>query len=189
MSIEVTPQHLSLTAPECYERLGTFAQMNPPLRDKKHCEGLWKAVRSGLVDVLGSDHAPHTREEKERPYPKSPSGLPGVQTTLPLMLNHVHEGRLDLKNLVDIFSINPSKLFEMKGLGEIKVGRKADLTLVDLKREERISSDWLASKVGWSPFEDFKVTGWPIMTIVNGEISCREGELLGEPKGQEYAFL
>jgi len=176
MSIEVLPQHLTLSAPECYERLGTYAQMNPPIRTKKHTDRLWQAVNSGLVDVLGSDHAPHTKEEKNRPYPKSPSGLPGVQTSLPVMLNHVHNGKLSLKKLVDLFSINPAKLFNMKGLGEIKVGRRADLSIVDLKRTEKITNDWLASRVKWSPFEDLEVTGWPVMTFVGGEMVCRDGE-------------
>jgi len=188
MSIEVLPQHLTLSAPECYERFGTHAQMNPPIRSKRHTERLWAAVNSGLVDVLGSDHAPHTAEEKKRPYPKSPAGLPGVQTTLPLMLNHVHQGKLSLKKLVDLFSINPARLFDMPGLGEIKVGRRADLSIVDLNKKEKITKDWLASKVKWSPFEDFEVTGWPVMTIVSGQIVCRDGEILGKPPGRRYDF-
>ena len=188
MSVEVLPQHLTLSSPECYERSGTYAQMNPPIRSKKHTERLWKAVNSGLVDVLGSDHAPHTKEEKERPYPKSPSGLPGVQTTLPIMLDHVNNNKLSLKKLVDIFSINPSRLFNMKGLGELRIGRKADLSIVDMNKEKTITKDWLASRVKWSPFEDYKVKGWPVMTVVSGQIVCRDGELLGKPAGRQYEF-
>jgi len=188
MSIEVLPQHLTLSSPECYERLGTLAQMNPPIRSKKHTERLWQAVNSGLVDVLGSDHAPHTLEEKKRPYPKSPSGLPGVQTTLPLMLNHVNNKKLTLKKLVDLFSINPARLFGMPNLGEIREGRHADLTVVDLNKKKKITKDWLASRVKWSPFEDMEVTGWPVMTVVNGHIACRDGELLGQPHGRQYSF-
>ncbi len=186
MSIEVTPQHLTLVAPECYETHGTHAQMNPPIRGKRHQKALWKALNSGLVDVIGSDHAPHTLEEKAKDYPNTPAGIPGVQTMLPLMLNHVYEGRLTLKRLVELFSLKPAKLFELEGLGEIKVGRRADLTIVDLSKKQEIASDWLVGKVKWSPFIGTKVTGWPIMTIVCGEISCRNGEILGKPMGEPY---
>ncbi|MGH1468271.1 MAG: dihydroorotase [Bdellovibrionales bacterium] len=186
MSVEVTPQHLTLSAPECYEAHGTHAQMNPPIRKKRHQEALWKALNSGLVDVIGSDHAPHTAEEKAKGYPHTPSGIPGVQTMLPLMLNHVHEGRLSLQRLVELFSLKPAELFELDGLGEIKEGRVADLTVVDLNKKQEITSDWLAGKVNWSPFMGTTVTGWPVMTIVGGSISCRDGELLGRPQGKPY---
>lgn len=187
MTIEVTPQHLSLSAPGCYRDHGTFAQMNPPIRSKRHQEVLWKALNADLVDVIGSDHAPHTREEKSRPYPKSPSGIPGVQTTLALMLDHVLEGRLSLQKLVELFSINPARIFGMENLGEIQEGRKADLTLVDLKGESEIKG--LASKVDWSPFLGKKVRGQVKMTLINGEISCRDGEILGSPAGKPYTFV
>jgi dihydroorotase len=186
MTVEVTPQHLTLSAPECYEKCGTHAQMNPPIRTKKHQEALWKALNSGLVDVIGSDHAPHTKEEKARDYPKTPSGIPGVQTMLPLMLNHVSQGRLSLKRLVELFAIRPTEIFGMKNLGEIKFGRFADLTLVDLDKEEEITSNWLQAKVNWSPFEGTKVKGWPVMTIVGGRISCRDGQVVGAPNGKAY---
>lgn len=186
MTVEVTPQHLTLFAPDCYEAHGTHAQMNPPIRKKRHSEALWKALNSGIVDVIGSDHAPHTAEEKSKGYPKTPSGIPGVQTMLPLMLNHVHEGRLSLKRLVELFSLRPAEIFGLNNLGEIKEGRVADLTIVDLKKKEEITSDWLAGKVGWSPFIGAKVTGWPVMTIVAGNISCRDGEVLGRPRGKAF---
>lgn len=186
MSVEVTPQHLTLSAPDCYEAYGTHAQMNPPIRKKRHQEALWKALNSGLVDVIGSDHAPHTAEEKARNYPKTPSGIPGVQTMLPLMLNHVHEERLSLQRLVELCSLKPAELFGLNGLGEIKEGRVADLTIVDLNKKEEISSDWLAGKVNRSPFIGKKVTGWPVMTIVSGYISCRDGEVLGRPMGKAF---
>lgn len=185
MSVEVTPQHLTLSAPEIYERIGTLAQMNPPIRAKRHQEALWKAIDKGLVDTIGSDHAPHTKEEKSRPYPTSPSGMPGVQTTLPVMLNHVAGGKLSLKTLVNLFSINPSKLFDLN-LGEIRIGRAADLSLVDLKQIKKIESSWLQAKVGWSAFEGYEVKGWPMMTIVNGSISMRDGEVLSSPSGNAY---
>ena len=112
-SVEVTPHHLTLVAPDAYRRLGTLAQMNPPVRDAAHQAALWRAVGSGLVDVLGSDHAPHSREEKAKPYPASPSGAPGVQTLVPLMLDHVAAGRLTLERLVDLTSHGPARLFRM----------------------------------------------------------------------------
>ena len=189
VSVEVTPQHLTLSAPECYERHSAFAQMNPPIRDKTHQEALWKAVSSGTVDIIGSDHAPHTREEKERPYPQSPSGMPGTQTLLPLMLNHIHQGRLDLKTLVKLTAHNPCRRFQIKGQGQIKEGWKAHFTIVDLKARRKIESSWLASKCGWSPFEGLSVTGWPVITCLYGQAAMRDGELLGPPAGRPMSFL
>ena len=122
ISVEVTLNHLTLSAPDCYERLGAFAQMNPPVRDLDHQMGLWTAIQNRIVDVIGSDHAPHTIEEKERPYPSSPSGMPGVQTSLPLLLNHMHEGRLSLERIVDLTSAGPQRLFGIMGKGRIAVG-------------------------------------------------------------------
>ena len=189
VSVEVTPQHLSLAAPECYERHGSYAQMNPPIRDKTHQEALWKGIAQGTVDIIGSDHAPHTKAEKDRPYPQSPSGMPGTQTLLPLMLNHIHQGRLDLKTLVKLTAHNPSRRFQIKNQGQIKEGWKAHFTIVDLKAKRKIESPWLASKCGWSPFEGLSVTGWPIITCLYGQPVMREDELLGLPAGQPMEFL
>ena len=188
VSTEVTPQHLTLSAPECYEAWGTLVQMNPPIRDKTHQEALWRALQRGVVDIIGSDHAPHTLEEKQKPYPGSPSGMPGVQTLLPLMLDHVHHRRLDLKTLVKLLSLNPARRFKIKNQGLIKKGYKAHFTLVDLKAKKTITSSWLASKCGWSPFEGRKVTGWPVGTILYGKPVVREGEVLGKPTGQPVEF-
>ena len=187
-SLEVTPQHLSLQAPECYERYGSLAQMNPPIRGKEHQEALWKAVRSGLVDMIGSDHAPHTLEEKQKVYPESPSGMPGTQTLLPLMLNHVHQRRLSLKQLVQLLAHNPAKRFQIKNQGLLKEGYKANLTLIDLKVKKEIESKWLASKCGWSPFEGWKVQGWPKFTFLHGKMLMAEDEILGAPSGQKIEF-
>lgn len=187
VSVEATPQHLTLAAPDCYERLGTLAQMNPPIRNARHREGLWRAVNAGIVDVIGSDHAPHTLEEKAKPYPQSPSGMPGVQTLLPLLLNHVNAGQLTLQRLVDLTSAGPQRVFGLAGKGRIACGYDADFTIVDLKRCRRIEENWLKSKCGWSPFTDMAVTGWPIMTIVRGYLVMREGELF-EPIGQPIKF-
>jgi dihydroorotase len=184
----VTPQHLTLVAPECYDRLGTLAQMNPPIRDQAHHEALWQGVREGVVDVLGSDHAPHGREEKAAPYPASPSGMPGVQTMLPLMLDHVAAGRLSLARLMDLLCAGPARVYGIAGKGRLAAGYDADLTLVDLSAKRRIEASWLASKCGWSPFEDREVRGWPVATIVRGRPVMREGELLGAAHGAPIRF-
>ena len=184
LSVEVTPQHLTLSAPECYDRLGTLAQMNPPVRSKTHQEGLWKALNAGVVDVIGSDHAPHTLEEKAKVYPKSPSGMTGVQTLLPLMLNHVHEGRLSLQRLVQLVCERPVELFNLPKMGRVEPGYRANLTLVDLNAKRTITNQWIASKSRWTPFNGMAVTGWPMMTIVNGQVAMRDDELVGPPKGQ-----
>ncbi|MEJ1995002.1 MAG: dihydroorotase [Limibacillus sp.] len=188
-TMEATPQHLTLAAPDCYERWGSYAQMNPPIREAYHREGLWQAVQCGVVDVIGSDHAPHTAEEKARDYPKSPSGMPGVQTLLPLLLNHMAEGRLTLQRLVDLTSAGPQRIFGIEGKGRIALGYDADFTLVDLKAERTIEKDWLASKCGWSPFEGKAIKGWPVGTIIRGRCVMRDGQLLDSPIGEPVRFL
>ena len=167
-SVEVTPHHLTLAAPECYERLGTFVQMNPPVRDARHRDRIWKALADGVVDVLGSDHAPHTREEKDHAYPGSHSGMTGVQTLVPIMLDHVNAGRLSLQRFVDLTSHGPQRLFGIRGKGRLAVGWDADLTLVDMKRSETIRDSWIESRVGWTPYDGKDVTGWPVGTFVRG---------------------
>ena len=187
-TVEVTPQHLTLTAPECYERLGTLAQMNPPIREARHQEALWKALNSGIVDVIGSDHAPHTLEEKSKPYPETPSGMTGVQTLLPLMLTHHNNGKLSLERLVELCSRNPAHLYNAIGKGEIRAGGDADFSIVDLKKEKTIENKWIASKSGWSPFDGFKTRGWPVATIVRGQIVMRDDALIGTPRGAPVTF-
>ena len=148
VSVEVTPQHLTLDASE-YGRLGTRLQMNPPVRAARHRDRLWRAVADGTADVLGSDHAPHTLEEKAETYPKSPSGMPGVQTLVPVMLDHVAAGRLSLARFVDMSSAGPARLFQIAGKGRIAVGYDADLTVVDLKRRVTIE-DVRGSRRAWA---------------------------------------
>jgi len=186
---EVTPQHLTLSAPECYERLGTKAQMNPPIRDEAHRLALWRGVNEGLFDVLGSDHAPHTLEEKARPYPQSPSGMTGVQTLLPLMLNHVAEGQLSLARLVDLTSAGPQRIFGIRNKGRIALGYDADLTIVDLRAERTIEDSWIASKSGWTPFAGKKVTGWPVHTVIRGQLVVRDEALAIRGSGEPVRFL
>jgi dihydroorotase len=188
-SVEVTPHHLTLAAPECYERLGTYAQMNPPVRDARHRAALWSALASGVVDVLGSDHAPHTREEKDHAYPDSHSGMTGVQTLVPVMLDHVNAGRLTLERLVDLTSHGPQRLFGIRGKGRIAVGYDADLTVVDLKRRETITNGWIQSRCGWTPYDGVSVQGWPVGTLVRGRRVMWEGEILGSAGGEPVRFL
>lgn len=187
-TVEVTPQHLTLSAPDCYDRLGSFAQMNPPLREARHAEALWAAVRNGLVDVIGSDHAPHTREEKARAYPASPSGMPGVQTLLPVMLEHVHAGRLSLLRLVDLVCGGPARVYNVARKGRLTLGFDGDLTLVDMKAERTIEDSWVESRCGWTPFAGMKVHGWPVATIVRGNMVMRDGALCGDPIGAPVVF-
>lgn len=188
-SVEVTPQHLTFAAPEAYDRLGSRAQMNPPIRDERHRAALWEAVANGIVDVMGSDHAPHTAAEKDtQSYPDTPSGLPGVQTMLPVMLGHVQAGHLSLERLVDLLAGGPARLYNIAGKGRIAVGYDADFTICDLSREAIITSDWIATKGGWTPFEGMRVKGWPVATIVGGQPVMRDGEILGEPAGTPVRF-
>ncbi|MGB1548671.1 MAG: dihydroorotase, partial [Alphaproteobacteria bacterium] len=187
-SVEVTPQHLTLVAPECYDALGTLAQMNPPIRDDRHRKALWQALADGVVDVIGSDHAPHSLEEKAKPYPQSPSGMPGVQTLVPVLLNHLHEGRLSLERFVELTSQRAAALYRILGKGAVATGFDADFTVVDLTAKRRITNDWIASKVGWTPFDGMEVTGWPKMTILRGRPVMREDEVLGTAGGRLVRF-
>ena len=187
-SVEVTPHHLTLTAPDCYERLGTYAQMNPPVRDLRHRDALWAAIADGTVDVLGSDHAPHTREEKDHAYPASHSGMTGVQTLVPIMLDHVNAGRLSLARLVDLTSHGPARLFGLAGKGRIAMGYDADLTIVDLTRTETITNAQAQSRCGWTPYDGSKVKGWAVGTFVRGHRAMWQGELAARAHGQPIRF-
>jgi dihydroorotase len=187
-SVEVTPHHLTLSA-EDYSRLGTKLQMNPPVRSAGQRERLWSAVDQGIADVLGSDHAPHTLDEKAKPYPQSPSGMPGVQTLVPIMLDHVSKGRLSLLRFADMTSAGPARLFGLAGKGRIAAGYDADLTIVDLNRRVAINNRWIASRCGWSPYEGFSVLGWPVGTIIRGLRVMWEGEVLTPGQGEPVRFL
>ena len=187
-SVEVTPQHLTLEAPGAYERLKAFAQMNPPIRDAIHRAGLWSGVVNGVADVIGSDHAPHTREEKARPYPASPSGMPGVQTLLPVMLTHVAEGRLTLERLVDLTSAGANRIFNLADKGRMAVGYDADLTVVDLKARRTLTHEQMANRSGWTPFDGFEAKGWPMATIVRGAVVMRDDEIVAPSLGKPVRF-
>ena len=188
VSVELTPQHLTLD-PGDYARLGTRLQMNPPIRAARHCQRLWTAIADGLADVLGSDHAPHTLVEKAKSYPASPSGMPGVQTLVPVMLDHVAAGRLTLQRFVDLTSAGPARLFQIAGKGRIAAGYDANLTVVDLKRRQTITDGWIASRAGWTPYDGKAVTGWPVGTVVRGARVMWEGALVAPATGAPIKFL
>jgi dihydroorotase len=187
-TVETTPQHLTLTAPECYESLKGLAQMNPPIRDARHRDALWAGVNQGIVDVLGSDHAPHTIEEKAREYPGSPSGMPGVQHILPVMLDHVAQGRLTLMRLVDLLCHGPKRVFGIVGKGRIAAGYDADFSIVDMKARRLIRHQDAASRCRWTPFDGMTVAGWPKGAIIRGRRVMWEGEILGPAAGAPLRF-
>jgi len=187
-TVEVTPHHLTMDT-SWYSRLGSLVQMNPPVRGVRHKDAIWQGISEGVVDVLGSDHAPHTLEEKAKPYPDSPSGMTGVQTLVPMMLNHVANGRLSLARFVDLSSAGPARIFNIATKGRIAVGYDADFTVVDLKRRETITNAWIASKPGWTPYDGVKVTGWPVGTFVRGNKVVWEAELVAPSQGAPVRFL
>ena len=188
ISVEVTPQHLTLNSPECYNKLGTYAQMNPPIRSKYHQDELWKGIENGTVDVIGSDHAPHTIEEKQIEYPNSPSGMPGTQTMLPLMLNEVSKNKIKLSKLVSLLCTRPAEIYKMKNRGKIEEGYLASLTVIDLNLVKSLKKSDIKSRCAWSPFTDKLLKGWPVMTIINGDIAMQNQTLRNRPKVQEIIF-
>ena len=185
---EATPHHLTLSADD-YKTLGNLIQMNPPVRDKRHRDGVWKGIDQGIVDVLGSDHAPHTLEEKQKPYPASPSGMTGVQTLVPIMLDHVNAGKLSLERFVDLSSHGPNRIFGMSRKGRIAVGYDADLTIVDMKRRETITHEQAGSKAGWTPYHGKTVTGWPVGTIIRGIKVMWDAEIVNPHQGEPVEFI
>lgn len=189
-TVEITPQHLTLVGPEAYERLGSYAQMNPPIRSQEHVDALWLwGMQQGVADVLGSDHAPHTKEEKAKPYPASPSGMPGVQTLVPLMLTHVANGRLSLERFIDLTSAGAQRVFGTANKGRMAVSYDADLTIVDLKARRTITHDQQGTRCGWTPFDGMEATGWPMATIVRGRVVMQDGELIGSAHGRPVRFM
>ena len=183
-SAEVLANHLTLHAPDCYDMFGTLAQQNPPIREKRHQDALWAAVADGTVDIVASDHAPHTLDEKSGTYPNTPSGTPGVQTLIPIMLNHVHEGRLSYERLVELMAYGPYRIHKIKNKCLIRKGFNADFTVVDPKAEHIISNAEQASKSGWTPYDGKKVVGFPTMTIIGGKSIMRNGEITGRSNNQ-----
>lgn len=187
-TVEATPHHLTLDD-TLYATLGSKLQMNPPVRSAAHRAGIWNGIAQGVVDVLGSDHAPHTLEEKSKPYPESPSGMTGVQTLVPVMLDHIAQGRLTLERFVDLTSAGPARIFNIANKGRLAVGYDADITVVDRKRRETITDAWVASRAGWTPYNGYQVTGWPVGTVLRGRRVMWEGELLSPALGEPVRFL
>lgn len=187
-TVEVTPQHLTLSAPECYDELGTYAQMNPPIREERHRQALWKALQNGVVDVIGSDHAPHTKEEKDRPYPNSPSGMPGVQTIFPLMLDHALKGRLSMTQLVQLLCHAPSELYNFKDRGFLKEGYYADFTLFDPKAKTTILHEKMHSRCGWTPFHNKELDGRVCLSLLEGQVLL-EGEKVHSLQGKTTPYI
>ena len=188
VTAEATPHHLTLTSDD-YATLGTLVQMNPPVRDASHRDAIWEGVRNGTIDVLGSDHAPHTLEEKAAEYPASPSGMTGVQTLVPMMLDHVNAGRLTLERLVDLTSHGPNRLFGIAGKGRIAMGYDADFTIVDMKARRTIQNDWIASKAAWTPYDGREVLGWPRGTVIRGHRVMWDDEIIGPARGAPVRFM
>ena len=187
-TVETTPHYLTLAAPKCYDRLGTLVQINPPVRDEAHRAGIWRGVRDGVVDSIGSDHSPQVLAEKTKPYLQSVPGMPGVQTLVPLMLDHVNAGRLSLSRMADLTSAGPARVFGIANKGRIAAGYDADLTVVDLKRRETITNKWIASRVGWTPYNGMHVTGWPVGTFVRGHKVVWDGALVTPGRGEAVRF-
>ena len=188
VTFETTPQHLTLYAPDCYDKLGTYAQMNPPLRSKDHYDRLWVAIKNNVVDVLGSDHAPHLKKNKDKEYPNTPSGMPGVQTIFPVMIDHVNNGKLELSQLINLMCENPCKIFGIKNKGFIMEGYDADFTIVDMNKTIEIKNENIESKCKWSPFNGSKFKGTPTHTIIAGKIKMQDGKILGDPDGTPLQF-
>jgi dihydroorotase len=189
-TVETLPQFLTFAGPEIYQRLNGFAQMNPPIRYEADRAALWSlGVDQGVVDIIATDHAPHTREEKAQPYPKSPSGMPGVQTLVPVMLTHVNEGRMSLARFVDLSSAGPQRVFGIEGKGRIALGYDADFTLVDMNARRTIRAEDQATRCGWTPFDGFQAKGWPMATIIRGAIVMSDGEVVTPSVGEPLRFL
>jgi dihydroorotase len=188
VTVELLVNHLTQVAPDCYDRLQGFGVMNPPIRGQAHQDAMWAAIADGTVDVVGSDHAPYSREAKTKPWPACSSGLTGVQTIVPIMLNHVNSGRLTLARLADVMSAGPTRVYGLLSKGRITTGYDADFTIVDMKKKRTIEESWIVSPCGWTPFDGTEVTGWPIATIIRGMIVMRDDEVQGPPRGRHAKF-
>ena len=185
ISVEVCPQHLMLQAPKAYEELGALAQMNPPVRDNRHRLALWQGLKDGVIDCIATDHAPHTLAEKSADYGQAPSGVPGVETSLPLMLNQVNQGHCALKDIVYWMCEQPAKLYQMKSKGKIEKGFDGDITIIDMEKTQKIENGKLQTKSNWSPFHGWTIKGWPIKTIVGGHLVFDNGVINDQFKGKE----
>jgi dihydroorotase (multifunctional complex type) len=180
ITCEVTPHHLLLTKNDL-KNVGTLALTVPPVREKRHSEALWKGIYNSWIDILVSDHAPHTLEEKKAKSVWSVKmGISGLETMLPLMLTMVKNKRISLVDLVRLLAEKPAEIFNLKGKGYIASGNDADLVVVDLKRKFKINSSKFHSKAKYSPFDGWSVEGRPVKTFVNGKLIMDEGEIVAE---------
>ncbi len=187
VTAEVTPQHLLLDI-SAYEKLGTLAQMNPPLKYPRDREILWQALLDGVIDFIATDHAPHTLAEKAKGYPNAPSGMPGVETSLPLMLTQTKENRCTVAQVSHWMSTAVASAYKIPNKGLIEPGFDADLVLVDLVTYRPVLREELQTKCGWSPFEGWNLTGWPVVTIVGGQVVYDRGQINTEVRGQALQF-
>ncbi len=187
VTAEVTPQHLLLNT-SAYETIGTLAQMNPPLRSPHDNEVLWQALQDGVLDFIATDHAPHTLAEKAQTYPNSPSGMPGVETSLALMLTQAAQGRCTVAQVSHWMSSAVAKAYRIPNKGAIAPGYDADLVLVDLNTYRPVLREELLTKCGWSPFEGWSLTGWAVVTIVGGQVVYDHGTLNTNVRGQALKF-
>lgn len=184
VSADTAPHYLFFTQAD-YAAKGTFVKMNPPIRTKEDQKALWEALRDGTIQVVATDHAPHTKEEKSKPYKEAPSGVPGVETLLSLLLDAVNHGELTLRDVVKLTSENPAKLLHLKGKGSLAVGADADLTVIDMEKEQKVGAHGYFSKSNWSPFEGRNLKGWPVITIVGGQVVFENGKINDGVKGKE----
>jgi dihydroorotase len=187
VTAEVTPQHLLLNTGD-YAKLGTLLQMNPPIRSAQDNAVLWQALLDGVIDFIATDHAPHTLAEKAQGYPLTPSGMPGVETSLPLMLTQAKAGRCTVAQVARWMSTAVAKAYKIPGKGLIAPGYDADLVLVDLEHTHPVLREEVRSKCGWSPFEGWELTGWPVYTIVGGQVAFERGQLHTDVRGQALTF-
>jgi len=184
---EVCPHHLFFNVDD-YGRLGTLVQMNPSIKTKADNEQLWQALLDGRIQVIATDHAPHTLEEKRQPYPKSPSGVPAVENSLALMLDQVNQGRCTIEQVVHWMSDAPARVWDIVDKGRIQVGYDADLVLVDMSRTAVVRDEQQATKCGWSPWHGMRLQGWPVRTWVMGHEVFHQGRFDESQPGREAVF-
>jgi len=188
ISCEVCPQHLLFSSETIYDKIGNLAKCNPPIRSERHATTLWKRLLDGTIDCIATDHAPHTLEEKERPFLQAPAGMPGVEWSLPLMLNRVHEGRATLQNVAAWMSENPARCYSIPRKGRLEEGYDGDIVLVDMKEQRTIEDKGTFSRCGWTPYRGESITGWPVLTALLGRAVFRDGQIIEGVRGRELTF-
>lgn len=188
VTTEVSPQHLLLWAPDIYDKIGNYAKINPPIREKRHAMALAKGLKSGVIECIGTDHAPHTKEDKDKPFQQAPSGMPGVETSLPLMLTQMHNGFCTIREVVEWMCHAPARLYNIQHKGRLEVGYDADLTLIDLHASYTLNNNDMVTKCGWTAFEGAQIKGGVIGTYVNGNLVYREKDFFDEFKGKEIVI-